>query len=574
MYVDVVPNRKSRPAILLRESKREGKKISKRTLANISDWSSTQVAALRAILRGEELVSVKDVFTIKRNLAHGHVRAVLGLMHKLGLPDLIDPKRSRQRNLVLAMIAWRIIDPHSKVASIGTWKNSTLPDELGIRDANKNDLYDALDWLIQRQSRIEERLAGKHLSEGATVLYDLSSSYYWGATCPLVQYGHNRDENRLPIIVYGVMTDRDGRPLALSVYPGNTADPATVSDQVETLKHRFKLERAVLVGDRGMLTQARIEDLQKYPGLTWISALRAPDIQKLATGGILQRSLFDEYNLAEISAPEDFPGERLIACYNPLLAADRKRTREELLAATEADLARVSREVARRTKQPLTEAEIGLKVGKVLNRHHVGKHFDYRIQAGQLLYSRKEESIRREADLDGIYVLRTSEPKERLSADDVVRNYKNLSQVERAFRTMKGVDLMVRPIYHRLADHVRAHLFLCLLAYYVEWHLRQKLARLLCADEELGIQRWHRDPVAPAEVSASAKRKKGLRRTEDGLPVQSFKVLIEDLGTLNRNLCVLKQEVKGGEPPVVSQLTEATPLQTEAFRLLGLNCTQ
>ena len=286
MYVDVVPNRKSRPAILLREARREGKKICKRTIANISHWTPVQVEALRAILRGEKLVSPKDAFTVQRNLTHGHVRAVLGTMHKLGLPDLIDPKRSRQRNLVLAMIAWRVIDPGSKVTSIDTWKNSTLPDELEIRDADKNDLYDALDWLIQRQSRIEDRLARKHLNEGATVLYDLSSSYYWGATCPLVQYGHNRDGNHLPIIVYGVMTDRDGRPLALSVYPGNTADPATVSDQVEKLTHRFNLERAILVGDRGVLTQARIEDLRKYPGLTWISALRAPEIRKLACGGI------------------------------------------------------------------------------------------------------------------------------------------------------------------------------------------------------------------------------------------------------------------------------------------------
>jgi len=574
MYIDVVPNRRSRPAILLRESWREGKKICKRTVANITDWPAVQVEALRAVLRGEELVSPKDVFTIKRNLAHGHVRAVLGTMRKLGLPDLIDPKGSRQRNLVLAMIAWRVIDPGSKCSSVQTWKHSTLPDELAIRDADKNDLYDALDWLVKRQSKIEEKLARKHLSEGATVLYDLSSSFYWGATCPLVKYGHNRDGNRLPIIVYGVMTDRDGRPLASSVYPGNTADPATVSDQVKKLKHRFNLERAILVGDRGVLTHARIEDLKQYPGLTWISALRAPEIRKLAAGGMLQMSLFDEQHLAEISAPEDFPGERLIACYNPFLAADRKRTREELLADTEADLVRVSREAARRTKRPLSADEIGIRVGKVLNRHQVGKHFDIKIEAGQLLCSRDEESIRREAELDGVYVLRTSEPEDRLSADSVVRNYKNLSQVERAFRTMKGVDLLVRPIYHRLADHVRAHLFLCLLAYYVEWHLRQGLAPLLFADEELAVRRWQRDPVVPAEASASAKRKKGRAQTEDGLPVHSFKSLIKELGTQHRNQCVLKRNVKRGESPVVSLLTEPTPIQKRAFELLGINCTQ
>ena len=571
MYVDSVPNRKSRPTVLLRESWREGKKIRKRTVANISDWSAHQVEALRAILRGEVLVSPNALFSVQRSLPHGHVHAVLGTIRKLGLAELIAARPSRQRSLVLAMIAWRLIDPCSKVASVRGWTSSTLVHELGIDNADEDELYETLDWLLKRQSRIEAKLARRHLSDGATVLYDLSSSYYWGETCPLVKYGYNRDGNRLPIIVYGVLTDRDGRPVAISVYPGNTADSMTVADQVEKIKHRFNLERVVLIGDRGVLTHARIKDLQAHPGLSWISALRAPEIRKLVSGGILQMSLFDQQNLAEISAPEDFPGERLIACYNPLLAADRKRTREELLQATEQALIRIGREVARRTKQPLTEEAIGLKVGKVLMQYKVGKHFVIKIEGGQFSWWRNEESITREAELDGIYVIRTSEPREQLSAADAVRNYKNLSEVECAFRTMKGVDLMVRPIYLRLEDHVRAHLFLCLLAYYVEWYMRQALAPVLFMDEELAVNRWQRDPVAPAAASISARRKKARQQTEDGLPVHSFRTLVAELGTQPLNQCVLKHQMKSGEePPVIFQVTEATPIQQRAYELLGI----
>lgn len=469
------------------------------------------------------------------------------------------------------MIAWRVIDPGSKVASVRGWASSTLVHELGIADADEDELYETLDWLLQRQSRIEAKLARRHLSDGATVLYDLSSSYYWGETCPLVKYGYNRDGNHLPIIVYGVLTDRDGRPVAVSVYPGNTADATTVADQVEKIQHRFNLERVVLIGDRGVLTHARIKDLQEHPGLSWISALRAPEIRKLVAGGILQMSLFDQQNLAEISAPEDFPGERLIACYNPLLAADRKRTREELLQATEQALTRIGREVARRTKQPLSAEAIGLKVGKVLRQYKVGKHFIVQIEGGQFAWGRNEESITREAELDGIYVIRTSEPRERLGAAAAVRNYKNLSEVECAFRTMKGVDLMVRPIYLRLEDHVRAHLFLCLLAYYVEWHMRQALAPLLFKDEELAVNRGQRDPVAPAAASIRARRKKARQQTEDGLPVHSFRTLMTELGTQPRNQCVLKHPMKPGEKPsVIFQVTEATPTQQRAYELLGI----
>jgi transposase len=401
-------------------------------------------------------------------------------------------------------------------------------------------LYQALDWLLARQAHIEKKLAQRHLHDGSLVLYDVSSSYYEGHTCPLARLGHNRDGKKgLPIIVYGLLTDCEGRPVAINVYPGNTGDPTTVPDQVEKLRQRFGLSRVVLVGDRGMLTEAQIGKLKQHPGLGWISALRGPD----------------------------YPGERLVACFNPLLADERRRKRGELIEATEKDLGKIAAQVKRRTRTPLGEVEIALKAGQVLNRYKVAKHFVLTIADGLFGWTRREESMRRESDLDGVYVVRTSEPKRRCSAEDTVRRYKSLAQVERAFRSLKGMDLRIRPIHHHTEDHVRAHILLCMLAFYVEWHMRRDLAPLLFQDEELSQNRARRDPVAPAECSASAQAKKMDRVTADGFPVHSFDTLLRELATRCRNTCRIPSEASGA---TFQQLTEATPLQARALQLLGL----
>jgi transposase len=442
-----------------------------------------------------------------------------------------------------------------------------LAEELGVSDATSKELYAALDWLLNRRQAIEAKLARRHLSEGGVVLYDVSSSFYEGRTCPLARYGHDRDGKKgLPIIVYGLLTDAQGRPIALDVYPGNTADPATVPDQVAKLRERFALERVVLVGDRGMLTQARIDTLREYPGLGWISALRSDAIRELLAGGHLQPSLFDRRDLAVIRSP-DFPGERLVACYNPLLAAQRQDKRQRLLAATEVQLRRLEAEVQRRTHKPLRAAQIGVKVGRVLGRYKMAKHFQLDIADGRFRWARDEAAIRREEQLDGIYVIRTSERAKTCPAADCVRTYKSLARVEQAFRCLKGLDLRVRPIHHRVDPRVRAHLFLCLLAYYVEWHMRQALAPLLYADEELDGDRDERDPVKPAQPSASAREKKRTQQTEQGWPAHSFASLLAHLGTRVRNTHELVSE---GAEATFQQLTEPDAVQAEALRLLQL----
>jgi len=567
MYIERIPNRNSRPAILLREGWREGNSIRKRTIANLTNWPEEKTEALRRLLKGEPMVAADEVFVIERSIPHGHVEAVLGTIKRLGLDTIIASKRCRERDLVIAMIAERLIRPCSKLATTRFWHTTTLAEELSVSDADEDDLYEAMDWLLARQGRIEKKLAARHLSEGSLVLYDVTSSYYEGRTCPLARFGHNRDRKKGKlIIVYGLLTDEAGRPVAVEVYPGNTGDPSTVPDQVEKLRKRFGLCRVVLVGDRGMLTQTQIDKLRDYPGLGWISALRSRAIRKLVNSGSLQMSLFDETNLAEIHSPE-FLDERLVACYNPLLAEQRREKREKLLAATEKGLEKIATQVARRTKTPLDKAEIGKKVGKVINRYKVGKHFAVMIEDGAFSFSRKQESIRRESELDGIYVIRTSESGERISAEDTVRSYKRLEQVESAIRCMKGIDLLVRPIHHRTKDHVRAHIFLCMLAYYVEYHMRKALAPLLFDDEELDEWRKRRDPVKPAKPSASAKRKKTARLTPDGLEIHSFQTLLAELATRSRNRCRITSDPTG---PTFYQLSEPTPLQKRAFRLLGL----
>ena len=517
MYIEKVPNRNSPPAILLREGKRVGKRVVKKTLLNLTNWPANVVEGLKRLLAGETLVNVDDVFSIVESRPHGHVEAILGTIGKLGLDRVIAFERSRQRDLVVAMIAARLIDPCSKLATTRRWHSTSLAREMGVEDADEDELYEALDWLLGRQRRIEKKLARRHLGEGAMVMYDVSSSYYEGHTCPLARRGRDRDKKGLPIIVYGVMTDVDGRPIAVDVYPGDTGDPTTVPDQVEKLRKDFRLERVVLVGDRGMLTQTKIDHLKKYPSIGWISALRSNAIRALVKAGDLQLSLFDEQNLAEITSPE-FPGERLVVCFNPLLADERRRKREELLAATDKALAKIAAEVARRTHTPLLKDEIALKVGRVINRYKMAKHYRLAIEDNRFEWRRKTKSIEEERALDGIYVIRTSEANKRFSAEGAVRHYKNLSRVERAFRTLKGIDLRVRPIFLRTEDHVRAHIFLCFLAYYVEWHMRRALAPLLFDDEELDAQRWLRDPVEPAEPSLSARRKKISAKPQTALP--------------------------------------------------------
>lgn len=569
MYVDTVPNRGSRPAVLLRESLRQGGRVIKRTLANISDWPAQKVETLRRVLRDETLVGPTDVFTTTRTLPHGHVEAVLGLIRKLGVDRLISSTPSRERDLIVALVTARILFPSSKLATSRLFSSCTLAQELGLGDeTDVDELYDALDWLLQRQGRIEKKLARRHLGNSSRALYDLSSSFYYGRHCPLAALGHNRDGKRDTLIIeYGLLTDGQGRPVAISVYRGNRSDSTTVPDQVAKLQEEFGLKEVVLVGDRGMLTRTQLQTLREYPGLGWISALKSREIRTLMDKGPLQLSLLDKRGLAEIASP-DFPGERLVACFNPLLAEERRRTRRELLEETDKRLGKIVAEAARRTQTPLTDAELGLKAGRVVNHFKVAKHFRLTIRDGHLSFEHDETSILRESEMDGLYVIRTNQSQDLLSADDAVRTYKSLAQVEQAFRCLKQTDLQIRPIRHRTEDHVRAHIFLCMLAYYVDWHLRRALAPLLFEDEELDEDRWTRHPVAKAEPSRSAATKKTQRLTPDGLPVMDLQTLLKELASRSRNTFRMKAD-DPTRAATFTQITEPTPLQARAFELLG-----
>lgn len=567
MYIETVKNRNSPPAILLRESYREGEKIKKRTLANLTKWPSYVIEGLRAVLKGTTLVQAEEHFEIRSSIPHGHVKAVLDFIKHLGLDKIIGSVRCKERDLVVAMIAERLLKPCSKLATTRLWHTTTLAEELAITDMCEDDLYSAMDWLLKRQDKIENALAQRHLQNGSMVLYDISSSYYEGHTCPLAEFGHNRDKKAgHKIIVYGLMTDDAGCPVAVNVYPGNTGDPNTVPDQVEKLQKRFKLDQVVLVGDRGMLTQTQIDKIIDKPGMGWISALRSSSIQKLLNEKVLQMSLFDKQNLAEIASPL-FPNERLIACFNPLLCDDRRRNRDELLVATEKDLQCIVKDIARRTKTPLSDKDIGLKVGKIINAHKVAKHFRVNIQNGLLTWERKEESINKEMQLDGIYVIRTSEPATAMTDENVVRNYKRLSQVEQAFRTLKGVDLLVRPIRHRTEDRVRSHIFICMLSYYVEWHMRKALGEILFVDEDLDVERLSRDPVAPAQPSEKVAKKKKTKVNENGRIVHSFRTLIAEMGTICKNICNTKSNP---ENQTFTLFTIASEFQDKVFELLKM----
>ncbi len=571
MYVESVPNRNSPPAVLLRESSRSAGKVLKRTLANLSAWPATQIEALRRLLKGDALVAPSDAFQIQRSLPHGHVAAALGTLRRLGLEPLLSRSPGSERDLVVAMIVARILEPASKLATTRglhpQTATSSLASVLGVDEAiEETQLYRALDWLLARQKSIENALAKRHLSEGSLVLYDVSSTYFEGRCCPLARFGHSRDERSAnPQIVFGLLTDSEGCPVAVEVFEGNTGDPKTVAAQVSKLRQRFQLKQVILVGDRGMLTSARIrEDLQPQPGLAWISALKSVQIQTLVRTGALQLSLFDQRELAEIQHPS-YPGERLIACRNPLLAEERKRKRNELLEATEKQLKKIEEKTQRKKKPLRGRKEIGLAVGKILGRYKMGKHFRLFIEEDGFRCERKQDNIEREAALDGIYVIRTSVPAQTLSPEKVVGHYKRLSEVERAFRSLKSVDLKVRPIYHHLADRVRAHVLLCMLAYYVEWHMRRALAPILFDDDDpQAAEAARKSIVSPAERSPQAKSKDNLKKTADGMPVHSFQTLLKDLATLTLN------QVRVGEQ-MLPMLATATPLQQRALQLLQVS---
>jgi hypothetical protein len=534
MYLATIPNRASPPAILLREGYREGGKVKTRTLANLSKLPPDAIDAVRSVLKGDKLVPAADAFEVLASPHHGHVHAVRMAMRRLGFDKLISARPSRERDLVIAMVAARIVEPHSKLATARWWRQTTLPDSLQIDGALEDDLYAAMDWLLQRKHHIEKKLAKRHLNDGGLVLYDLTSSYFEGATCPLAAFGHNRDGKRGKLQVnYGLLTDASGRPVATSVFKGNTADTKTLLPQVRNVRERFGIQHIVIVGDRGMISQKQIDQLSDADGVDWITALKSGAIRELVNGGHLQLGLFDQRNLFEFTDP-DRPDERFVACRNPELAALRRHKRQSLLEATTKLLDKVRAMVQRGTLAG--KDKIGLRIGKVFNKHKVAKHFVLDIDEQRFDFRIDEDKVAAEASLDGIYVVRTSVPDKRLSTANAVRSYKLLAGVERAFRSLKTVDLKVRPIHHRLEDRVRAHIFLCMLAYYVEWHMREAWRPLTFADEDQLAKRT-RDPVAPARRSDAALAKASSKLIDDGTEAHSFQTLLKSLATVVRNVC-------------------------------------
>jgi transposase len=565
MYIATIPNRNSPPAILLRESYRQGGKIKSRTLANLSALPEQAIKMLRRQLKGENLVCAQQAFEIIENgsPAHGHVDAVLTAMKRLNFFSLIDSKPSAQRDLVVAMVIARILQPKSKLATSAWWHDTTLPDALPIGDTNEDDLYKAMDWLLERQGQIEKKLAKRHLHNNSIALYDLTSSYFEGSCCPLAARGHNRDRKKGKLQVnYGLLTNRAGIPLAVSVFKGNTGDPATLLPQVRKVREQFGIDRFVLVDDRGMLTQKKIDELRAIDGIDWIGALRPEAIKKLVKSEAVQMGLFDERNLFEVVHP-DFPGERLIACRNDDLARKLQIKRDALLAATVKELQKVKRMVERGRLRG--KGDIGIRTGKVINKYKVGKHVKLSIEDEIFDFKVKDDKVRTEALLDGIYVVRTSLNEQQMDAAETVRGYKQLSQVERAFRSFKTVDLMVRPIYHRLEDRVRAHIFLCMLAYYVQWHMMEAWRPLLFADE----QQQHkatRDPVAPAKRSDEALKKASTKRLEDDSLVRSFQNLLDHLAAIVRATCRCLSE--NDQDATFTMITKYNPTQQKAIELL------
>ena len=556
MYIDFVPNRGSKPAVLLRESIREGKRIKKRTIANLSALTLEQAEAIRLVLKGGQLAPADGGLECIRSLPHGHVKAVRTAMRRLGFEKLIDGKASRERDLVVAMVAGRIIAPEaSKLAMTHAWSDTTLAEDLGVAGAHEDELYEGMDWLIERQDKIEKRLAKRHLKEGGLVLFDLTSSSFEGVTCPLAKIGYSRDGKPGTLQVnYGLLADSRGCPVAVSVFEGNTADPKTLLPQVEKVRDSFGISSLVMVGDRGMISNVQIEAMRKMEGVDWIATL--------VNAGQLQPDLFDERNLISFTS-EDYPGERLVACRNPELAKLRAAKRKDLIAATERELQKIagmvaSGKLARRDK-------IGVRVGKVIGKYKVGKHFDLDIQDAALSFSVNEERVAAEAALDGLYVIRTSAAEAEMSAGAAVLNYKRLAEVERAFRTLKGGDLQVRPIRHRLEERVKAHIFLSMLAYYVQWHLAEAWKPLLFADEATADEAREREPVAPAKRSAAALAKTQNRRLADGASPLSFRGLLTHLATIVRNTMRPKDAKPG--MGTFTLTTEANPKQRQALDL-------
>jgi hypothetical protein len=571
VYITTIANRNSPPAVLLRESYREQGRVKSRTLANLSKWPRAKIDALRRVLADEPMRPVATQrFEIERALAYGHVAAALGALHQIGLDQILPKRPQRLAKLILAMIVARVVEPAAKLATARQLSDATASHALGVLlglgEVDADELYEALDHLQAAQPEIEQALAQRHLKDGVLVLYDISSSYLEGEHCELAQRGYSRDHRPdRPQIVYGLLCNQSGCPVAVEVFEGNTADPMTLASQITKLRTRFNLSRVVLVGDRGMITDARLEADVKPAGLDWITALRAPTIRELAAeGGPLQLSLFDQRDMAEITS-DDYPGERLVVCRNPDLAIRRSRKRQELLEATERLLAAVAARLQRRHRPLRGAAKIGISVGIVLNKHKMAKHFDVVISDTTLSWSRKEDPIATEAALDGFYVIRTNLPAKACSTEQVVLAYKGLSKVERAFRSLKTTDLDIRPIHHRRARRVRGHVLLCMLAYYVTWHMQQALAPMLFTDHDkqrAALQRT--SPVAPARVSPAARAKAATKRTADGQPVHSFATLLADLANLTRNT------VRFANALPVTLLSRPTPVQQRAFQLLGI----
>ncbi len=563
MYIATIPNRGSPPAILLREGYREAGKVKTRTLANLSTLPADAVAALRQVLKGDTLIKADDAFEAITSRHHGHVQAVLDAMRRLNFAPLIASRPSRQRNLVVAMVAARILAPDSKLATTRWWHLTTLPTLLGVADADEDALYTAMDWLLTRQPFIEKKLAARHLHNDGMALYDLSSSYFEGVTCPLAARGHNRDGKKGKLQVnYGLLTDSHGIPVAVSVFTGNTGDPKTLLPQVDKVRKDFGIERCVVVGDRGMIAQKQVDALRTLDGIDWVAALRPEAIRKLVDGGALQLGLFDERNLFELTHP-DFPDERLVACRNPELAKRRAHTRTSLLEATVTELETVRRMVGRGRLRG--QDDIGVRVGTVVNKYKVAKHVTLTIEDTRFDFDIDTDTVAAEAALDGIYVLRTSLPAAQMSAEETVHSYKRLTQVERAFRSLKTVDLAIRPIHHRLEHRVRAHIFLCMLAYYVLWHMLEAWRPLLFGDEDQHAKAT-RDAVAPAQRSEAALRKAHSKTLDDGSEVHSFHTLLTLLSGIVRNVC----RVPGAPPdaPLFDVVTTPNAKQQRAYQLL------
>ena len=564
MYVVAVPNRGSPPAILLRESYREDGKVKNRTVANLTHWPPEVVEGLKILLKGGKAVATpEEIFEKVEDRHHGHVQAVLTAMQRLGLANILASQPSRERNLVLAMIAARILDPGSKLATTRWWKVTTLPEVLGVADAKEDDLYAALDWLIERQDRIERKLVKRHLDEDSLVLYDLTSTYVEGSHCPLAELGYSRDRKRGKLqINFGLLTDSRGCPVSTTVYPGSTGDPATMLEQVEYLQGLFGLKRIALVGDRGMISQRQVDVFKEKDGIDWITALKTPQIRSLLEQRYIQLGLFDEQNLFEFTHP-DYPGERLIACRNPELAKLRAHKRHDLLAATTRELAKIQAMAKRGALKG--QGEIGVRIGRIINQYKVAKHFHLEIADDSFTFRILDDQVAAEAALDGIYVIRTSLPDTRLDTADTVRTYKLLAQVERAFRSLKMMDLKVRPIYHYTEDRVRAHIFLCMLAYYVEWHMREAWRELLFTDEDQEAKAT-RDPVAPAKRSEAAIAKVQSRILDDGTAVHSFQTLLNDLSGIVKSTCRRKGDT--GKNLTFETVTELNETRRRALNLL------